>query len=97
MTGNRFSDEQLQEFYQEFKSHSEEEKRFREAILRAFPEGDIAAHRQGHEAQIRAAKAQETFWQELRLDLVKKGLGGLVVLLLGLVVAGLGVRFGLKL
>jgi len=63
-------------------------------IKLAFPEGPIA-HRLAHEAQIRAAKAEERFWTELKLDLAKKGVWGLLVIIVGLVVIGLSIKVGI--
>ena len=37
-------------------------------IMNAFPDG-IQNHRNAHQAMIDAAKAQENFWKELKLDL----------------------------
>lgn len=58
-----------------------------ETIAYAFPDGP-AAHRSAHEAMIKASAAQEKFWQELRLDVAKKGTWGLLIILVGLVLAG---------
>lgn len=58
-----------------------------ETIAYAFPDGPVA-HRSAHEAMIKAAAAQEKFWSELRLDVAKKGLWGLLVILVGLILAG---------
>lgn len=67
----------------------------------AFPrdesgETDFDGHRQYHEAMIRAAEAQAAFWNELKLDVVKKGVWGAVVILCGLVITGLAAKFGLS-
>lgn len=61
------------------------------------PEGDIdhAGHRQYHEDMIRAARAQEEFWRELRLDIAKKGVWGLIIIVCGLVTVGLLAKMGL--
>lgn len=56
---------------------------------------DIDGHRRYHEEMIEAAKAQTKFWQELKLDIAKKGLWGLLIILLGLVVAGFGAKTGI--
>lgn len=67
----------------------------------AFPrttdgETDFDGHRQYHEAMIRAAEAQAAFWNELKLDVVKKGVWGAVVIIVGLVLTGLAAKFGLS-
>ena len=67
----------------------------------AFPrtndgETDFDGHRQYHEAMIRAAEAQAAFWNELKLDVVKKGVWGAVVIVVGLVLTGLAAKFGIS-
>lgn len=64
-------------------------------IAQAFPNGDMNAHRSAHESMMRASQAQETFWRELRLDLAKRSIWGLLLLFLGLAVAGLVYKVGL--
>ena len=68
-----------------------------EAIMSgAFPDGDWNDHRQVHERMIAAAEEERRFWAELRLDLAKKGMWGLFLILLGLMVYGLAAKFGIK-
>ena len=62
-------------------------------ITHAFPDGP-EAHRAAHVAMIKAAAAEENFWNELKLDLAKKGVVGLVVILIGLIVLGAAVKLG---
>lgn len=67
----------------------------------AFPrthegETDFDGHREYHEAMIRAAEAQAAFWNELKLDVVKKGVWGAVVIIVGLVLTGLAAKFGIS-
>lgn len=62
-------------------------------ITRAFPDGP-EAHRGAHVAMLKASEAQEKFWNELKLDLTKKGIVAIVVILLGLIVAGTIVKLG---
>jgi hemerythrin len=64
-------------------------------IADAFPNGDVAGHRAAHDQMIAASKAETEFWRELKLDLAKKGLWGLLVLVLGFAMLGLSVKFGL--
>lgn len=69
-------------------------------IHNAFPrtvDGDVDfdGHRRYHEAMIRAANAQEAFWNELKLDIAKKGVWGLLIIVMGLAVLGLGAKFGI--
>ena len=70
-----------------------EEMQFSE-IMRAFPDG-TERHRAAHEAMIKAAQAQEQFWRDLRIDIAKKGVWGLMVILCGLVIAGAAAKFGI--
>jgi len=61
------------------------------------PDGstDFAGHRNYHEAMIKAATAQEQFWYELKLEVMKKGIWSLLVIICGLVVVGLSAKFGI--
>lgn len=62
-------------------------------INEAFPEG-TAKHREVHEAWMQAKKSEAEFWQELKLDIAKKGVWGLLVIVIGLVLTGLSVKTG---
>lgn len=69
-------------------------------IKGAFPEDefgnvDTLGHRRYHEEMIAAAKAQTKFWEELRRDLLKKGLMGVLIIVLGLIGTGLAVKTGI--
>jgi len=71
-----------------------------DAMSSAFatnPDGsvDYAGHRRYHEEMIAAAKAQTEFWRELRLDIAKKGIWGLLVIVCGLVIVGISAKFGI--
>ena len=68
-------------------------------IHRGFPvdaDGDVdfEGHRKYHESMIRAAEAQAEFWKELKLDIVKKGVWGLLIIVCGLVLTGLAAKLG---
>jgi hypothetical protein len=68
-------------------------------INSAFPRNidgstDFDGHRQYHEAMIKAATAQEQFWNELKLEVAKKGIWSLLVIICGLVVVGLSAKLG---
>ena len=70
------------------------------ALSSAFPQdtqgrADVAGHRQFHEAKIAAAKAEKEFWQELRLELAKKGALAILTVLIGLVMVGAAVKLGI--
>lgn len=62
------------------------------------PDGSVDhdGHRQYHEAMIKAATAQEQFWQELKLEVAKKGIWSLLVIICGLVVVGVFRQIGFK-
>jgi len=56
---------------------------------------DFEGHRRYHESMIRAANAQERFWVELKLEIAKKGVWGLLVVICGLVIVGLSAKLGI--
>lgn len=62
-------------------------------ILAAFPDGP-EKHREAHESWIAAKKAETKFWEELKLEIAKKGIWGLTTTLIGLVLIGLSIKFG---
>lgn len=81
------------------------DKRFDEILMElrkingAFarnPDGstDFDGHRRYHESMIAAAEAQTQFWNELKLEIAKKGIWGLLVIICGLVLVGLSTKFG---
>lgn len=66
----------------------------------AFPVGaegttDLTGHRHFHEAKIKAAVAEEAFWNELKLDLAKKGAWGIILVIVGLIITGAAVKIGI--
>lgn len=68
-----------------------------EKMHSAFPDGDTDGHRKYHEARIAAAVAEERFWTDLKLDMAKKGVWGIITVLTGLVLLGLSVKLGIGL
>ena len=50
---------------------------------------DLIGHRAYHEGVIAASKAQEAFWQDLRHEIMRKGIVFLLVTLFGLAAVGL--------
>ena len=56
---------------------------------------DFDGHRRYHESMIRAANAQERFWVELKLEIAKKGVWGLLVIIVGLILVGVSTKLGL--
>lgn len=63
-------------------------------INAAFPDGPDN-HRLAHQAMMKAAIAEERFWNELKIDIAKKGVWGLLVIVMGLAVIGISAKFGL--
>ena len=71
-----------------------------QTIKKAFPEDeygnvDALGHRRYHDEMIEAAKAQTKFWQDLRRELLRKGLFWALIIALGLMGSGLMVKTGL--
>jgi hypothetical protein len=69
-------------------------------VTGAFAKGadgtvDFDGHRRYHESMIRAANAQERFWVELKLEIAKKGVWGLLIIVVGLVAIGVSTKLGL--
>jgi hypothetical protein len=56
---------------------------------------DYDGHRKYHDAIVQAANAQEKFWVELKLDLAKKGLWFVLLVIIGFVVLGIQTKLGL--
>lgn len=61
------------------------------------PDGsvDYDGHRKYHESMIAAAEAQTQFWRELKLEIAKKGVWGLLVIICGLILVGISAKMGL--
>lgn len=94
MSNGRWSDDKLSEFHQEFRETVIESDARWTKILSAFPNEDPLKHRLYHESALRAAEAQERFWNELRLDVAKKSAWGVMMLLVGLLIVGLTTKAG---
>ena len=58
---------------------------------------DFDGHRRFHEEKLRAAKAEAEFWAELKMEIAKKGIWSLLVIVCGLVVVGMSAKLGLGL
>ena len=56
---------------------------------------DFEGHRRYHEEKIRAAKAETEFWSELKLEVAKKGIWSMLVIICGLVVVGVSAKLGI--
>lgn len=61
------------------------------------PDGevDFDGHRRYHESMIAAATAQEQFWRDLKLEVAKKGVWSLLVVVCGLIVVGISAKLGI--
>lgn len=68
--------------------HIEREKKELAALTGAFPNDDPKAHRAAHEAMIEAKQAEAQFWREMKLDLAKKSIWGLLMIVIGFVMVG---------
>ena len=62
-------------------------------LLNAFPDG-TANHRAAHEAWINAKRAEAEFWMELKLDIAKKGVWGILAIIFGLIAVGISTKTG---
>lgn len=67
----------------------------------AFPKDedgnvDYDGHRKYHEHLIRAAEAQEAFWNDLKKEIIKKGIIGAMIIALGLVWLGFQAKLGIS-
>lgn len=63
--------------------------------LEAFPDG-APAHKESHQAMIDAAKAEKKFWDDLRGDVLKKSIWGVLQILMTLIGLGLAAKFGIS-
>lgn len=56
---------------------------------------DFEGHRRFHEQKVRAAQAEAEFWRDLKLEIAKKGIWSLLVVICGLVMIGASAKLGL--
>lgn len=68
-----------------------------EWMTRAFPEGDPESHRTYHQAKITAAKAEQEFYQTLKVKLAEAGALGLLRMIIWLLMMGLVATLAAKL
>lgn len=66
------------------------EERERSLWNKAFPYGDLEAHRNYHQAKIDAAEAEKEFYQTLKMKLAEAGALGALKLVLWLLMMGAG-------
>lgn len=71
-----------------FSAHAAAEEAALHRLMNAFPEGDVDGHRRAHEAMIEAAREQAEFWRDLKQDVAKRSLWGLIRLIGWLVAVG---------
>ena len=64
-----------------------------ELLEQAFPDGPIP-HREAHKAWMDAKRAEKEFWQALKLDIAQKGVWGLLIILMGLLILGISTKLG---
>ena len=67
-----------------------------EWMTRAFPEGDPESHRSYHQTKINAAKAEQEFYQTLKIKLAEAGALGLLRMIIWLLMMGLGATLAAK-
>ena len=67
----------------------------RTALLNAFPAGDVHGHRAAHEQMMKAAAAEQAFWDDLKKDIAKKSIWGILQILLLLVFGSALMKLGL--
>lgn len=65
-----------------------------DTLSRAFPDG-VESHRAAHQLMIEAAEEQKKFWNELKLDIAKKGAWGILIIMVGLLASGMWIKIGL--
>ena len=67
-----------------------------EWMTRAFPGGDPESHRSYHQTKINAAKAEQEFYQTLKIKLAEAGALGLLRMIIWLLMMGLGATLAAK-
>lgn len=63
----------------------------------AFPGGEPLPHKDYHQSKIDAARAEKEFWEVAKIEVFKRGLGGVMHVLwivAGLALLGLSVKIG---
>lgn len=86
----------VEELWDKVSKHIEDEpKTFSAYFNQAFPGGDADGHRRFHEAMIEAERERAKFYRELRLEIAKKGLWFLLVVIAGLIAVGVSQKLGI--
>ena len=65
-------------------------------MSRAFPGGNPETHREYHQTKINAAKAEQEFYQTLKIKLAEAGALGLLRMIIWLLMMGLGATVAAK-
>jgi hypothetical protein len=65
-----------------------------EHIMKAFPNG-VENHREAHERMIAAARAEESFWRDLKMKIAEKSIWGILQILLILTIGTLAIKLGI--
>ena len=87
-------------FDRKLQDHEEREQErilglFNQLKLDAFPDGPIP-HKESHQAMMDAAKAEKKFWDDLRDDVLKKSIWGVLQILVTLIGLGLAAKLGIN-
>jgi hypothetical protein len=74
---------QVQELQEQLNLHLRDESVALQTLVRALPSKpdgtpDVDGHREYHASLIEEAKARTEFWRDLRMELLRKGLWGLL-------------------
>ena len=84
-----------------FREHEEREREMSEELRKeffaAFPNGDLLGHCNYHSAKIKAAQAEERFWESARTEALKHGVAGFFAVLKFILILGvvsLAYKFG---
>lgn len=86
--------QKLGEMERSLEEHVQREEKMFSEFMEAFPDGPHN-HRNAHQTMIDAANAQKKFWDDLRLDLAKKGIWSIFIVLVGLVMTGIATKIGM--
>lgn len=78
--------QRIQELQEQLNVHLRDESVALQTLVRALPSKpdgtpDVDGHREYHASLIEEAKARTEFWRDLRMELLRKGLWGLLGLL----------------
>lgn len=86
--------QKISDMERSLEEHVEREEKMFADFMGAFPDGPMN-HKNYHQSLIDAAKSQQKFWDDLRLDLAKKGIWAILTVLVGLVITGIATKIGM--